>query len=52
LRAAAFLTKLADRVLDPGIPRCCGGTPSPPTSPWRSFDRALDQILERARIAA
>lgn len=52
LRAAAFLTKLADRVLDPGIARCGAAAPSPPAGPWRSFDRALDQVLERARIAA
>lgn len=34
LRAAAFVTKLADRVLDPGIARCGGAAPSPPASPW------------------
>jgi hypothetical protein len=48
LRQAAFLTKLADRVLDPGLARC--GPPAPPGRHWQAFDRSLDALLERARI--
>ncbi len=52
LRIAAFCTKLADRVLDPGIARC-----GPPVTPamdgtWTRFDRALDALVDRAKLAA
>ena len=50
LRQAAFLTKVADRVLDPGLARC--GPPAPPGRHWQAFDRSLGALLERARIAA
>ena len=50
LRQAAFLTKLADRVLDPGLARC--GPPVPEDKRWQSFDRSLRVLLLRARIAA
>ena len=49
LRQAAFLTKLADRVLDPGLARC--GPLTPPGRHWQAFDRSLGVLLRRARIA-
>ena len=52
LRVAAFLTKLADRVLDPGIARCGSPPPSPAASLWRPLEAALDALLEHANIAA
>ena len=52
LRIAALCTKLADRVLDPAIARCADGAPSPPGTPWRRLETALDAIVERANIAA
>ncbi|MBU6422911.1 MAG: hypothetical protein KGJ98_13620 [Chloroflexota bacterium] len=52
LRAAAFLTELADRVLDPGIARCASPPPSPEHSVWRSLERALDEIVHHAGLAA
>lgn len=50
LRQCAFLTKLADRVLDPGLARC--GPPIPQGRRWQAFDRSLGRLLERANIAA
>jgi len=50
LRQAAFLTRIADRVLDPGIARC--GPAAPPGRHWQAFDRSLGVLLERANIAA
>lgn len=52
LRAAAFLTKLADRVLDPGIARCASPPRSPERSIWRRLECALDDLLDHARLAA
>ncbi len=54
LRVAAFLTKLADRALDPGLARCGDEAAlSPPASgPWLLLDHALDALLEHANIAA
>jgi hypothetical protein len=50
LRQAAFLTKLADRVLDPGLARC--GPPIPEGRPWQALDRSLTALLHHANIAA
>ena len=50
LRQAAFLTKLADRVLDPGLARC--GPPMPAGRSWQAFDRSLGMLLQHANIAA
>jgi hypothetical protein len=50
LRQCAFLTKLADRVLDPGLARC--GPPVPVGKPWQAFDRSLGVLLKRANLAA
>jgi len=50
LRQCAFLTKLADRVLDPGLARC--GPPVPDGPRWQTFDRSLATILKRANVAA
>ena len=50
LRQCAFLTKLADRVLDPGLARC--GPSMPEGSHWQAFDRSLGMLLQRANIAA
>lgn len=50
LRICAFLTKLADRLLDPGIARC--GPPVPAGRPWQAFDRSLGVLLSRANLAA
>ncbi|MGH8733163.1 MAG: hypothetical protein ACREVB_05725, partial [Burkholderiales bacterium] len=52
LRQCAFLTKLADRVLDPGIARCTAPPRPDATEVWQRFDRALDKIVQHARIAA
>ncbi|TAK33186.1 MAG: hypothetical protein EPO40_00785 [Myxococcaceae bacterium] len=52
LRQCAFLTKLADRVLDPGIARCGAAPPPDGAISWQRFDRALADILRRAGIAA
>jgi hypothetical protein len=49
LRICALLTKLADRVLDPGLARC--GPPVPPGPPWQAFDRLLGVLLRRANLA-
>ena len=49
LRQAAFLTKLADRVLDPGLARC--GRRCRPGHRWQAFDRSLGVLLHRAHIA-
>ncbi|MGH2427590.1 MAG: hypothetical protein ACRDGV_01710, partial [Candidatus Limnocylindria bacterium] len=50
LRRCAFLTKLADRVLDPGLARCGPAVPAGP--PWQAFDRSLGLLLARANLAA
>lgn len=50
LRKSAFLTKLADRVLDPGLARC--GMSVPPGPPWQAVDRSLGVLLRRANLAA
>ena len=50
LRGCAFLTKLADRVLDPGLARC--GPPVPPGPPWQAFDHSVGVLLRRANLAA
>jgi len=50
LRQCAFLTKLADRVLDPGFAR--RGPPMPEGRHWQAFDRSLGVLLQRANIAA
>jgi hypothetical protein len=50
LRQCAFLTKLADRVLDPGLARC--GPPVPEGRHWQAFDRSLGMLLQRANLAA
>lgn len=52
LRVAAFLTKLADRVLDPGIARCGSPPHSVDRSLWRPLERALDDLVDHARLAA
>ncbi len=49
LRRCAFLTKLADRVLDPGLARC--GPPEPPGPRWASFDRSLGVLIRHANLA-
>ena len=51
LRQCAFLTKLADRVLDPGIARCTAPPPDAAEA-WQHFDLALREIVEHAGIAA
>ena len=43
LRQCAFLTKLADRVLDPGLARC--GLPVPYRPTLAAFDRSLGVLL-------
>ena len=48
LRQCAFLTKLADRIIDPGLARC--GQPVPDRPPWRAFDRSLGVLLNRANL--
>jgi len=50
LRQCAFLTKLADRVLDPGLARCGPSAPAGP--PWQAFDRSLGVLLGRANLVA
>lgn len=50
LRRCAFLTELADRILDPGLARC--GPPVPPGPPWQAFDRSIGVLLRRANLAA
>jgi len=52
LRQSAFLTKLADRVLDPGIAR--SGPPRPPDEDarWERLDLALDALVKAAGLAA
>ncbi len=50
LRRCAFLTKLADRVLDPGLARC--GLPADPGLPWQAFDRSLGVLLRVINLAA
>ena len=50
LRQRALLTKLAARVLDPGLARC--GPPIPEGERWQAFDRLRGRMLERANIAA
>jgi len=50
LRICAFLTKLADRVLDPGLARCGPTVPAGPR--WQAFDRSLGVLLARANLAA
>lgn len=50
LRQCAFLTKLADRVLDPGLARC--GSPVPAGRPWQAFDRSVGVLVARANLAA
>lgn len=49
LRMAAFLTRLADRILDPGLARCGPAIPQGP--PWAPLDHALAKLLTRANIA-
>jgi hypothetical protein len=48
LRQAAFLTRLAERVLDPGLARC--GRSAPPGRHWQAFDRSLGMLLRHVRI--
>jgi len=48
LRIAAFLTRLADRVLDPGLARCGPSVPQGPT--WAPLDNALAKLLSRANL--
>jgi hypothetical protein len=48
LRICAFLTKLANRVLDPGLARC--GPPVPDGQPWQAFDRTLRLLAEHATL--
>jgi len=50
LRISAFLTKLADRILDPGLARC--GPPVPAGRPWEAFDRSIGVLLTRSNLAA
>ena len=50
LRQCAFLTKLADRILDPGLARC--GPPVPAGKHWEAFDRSIGVLLTRANLAA
>ncbi len=52
LRQCAFLTKLADRVLDPGVARCRDAPGSPARTPWRRLESALDAIVHEANMAA
>jgi hypothetical protein len=49
LRQCAFLTKLADPVVDPGLVRC--GPPVPEGRHWQAFDRSLGVPLQRANVA-
>ena len=48
LRTYAFLTKVADRVFDPGLARC--GPPAPPGPRWQAFDRSLGVLLRHANL--
>ncbi len=50
LRQCALLTKLADRVLDPGLARC--GPQVPAGKPWDAFDRSIGVLLARANLPA
>jgi hypothetical protein len=51
LRIAAFLTKINDRLLTPGLARATD--PGPPPHPrWLPFDRALRTLCDDAQIAA
>jgi hypothetical protein len=50
LRICAFLTKLADRVLDPGLART--GRPVSDSPRWAAFDRTLEVLVARANLAA
>lgn len=50
LARCAFLTKLTDRVLDPGLARC--GTPMADGPPRQAFDRSLGVLVARANLAA
>lgn len=50
LRRCAFLTKLADRVLDPGFARC--GPPVPTGGRWAKFDHSLETLVGHANLAA
>ncbi len=52
LGLAAACTKLADRVLDPLVARCGSAPLSPPGTPWRRLESALDALLKDANIAA
>ncbi len=52
LRQCAFLTKLADRVLDPAMARCRDAPGSSSGTPWRQLESALDAIVREANIAA
>jgi hypothetical protein len=50
LRIAAFLTRLSDRILDPGLARC--GPTMPQGPPWIPLDHALAKLLHRANLVA
>ena len=50
LRQCGFLTKLADRLLDPGLARCGPAMPAGP--PWQAFDRSLGVLIRRASLSA
>ena len=50
LRQCAFLTNLADRVLDLGLARC--GPPTPEGKRWEASNRSLERLLQHAHITA
>lgn len=52
LRAAAFCTKIHDRLLDPAVARSVDAPTPPPTGPWARIDAALSTLIERAHLAA
>lgn len=52
LRAAAFCTKIHDRLLDPALARSFDPPSRQPSGPWARLDAALSALIERARIAA
>ena len=52
LTVAAFLTKLNDRVLAPGLAHCTGERSPAPSPTWGRFDQLLDQLCRDAQLAA
>lgn len=52
LRAAAFCTKLHDRLLDPGLARSRAAPPATRSAPWARLDAAMSALIEHAHLAA